>query len=43
MRAALTMRDITSSLNVGDQLSDLNGNTQGERFANLPNPFYYIP
>jgi predicted secreted acid phosphatase len=30
-------------LNVGDQLSDLNGNPQAERSVELPNPFYYIP
>src|SRR3984957_12701332 len=30
-------------LNVGDQLSDLNGNPQAERSIKLPNPFYYIP
>jgi acid phosphatase len=30
-------------LNVGDQLSDLNGNPQAERSVKLPNPFYYIP
>ncbi|HXP41405.1 MAG TPA: HAD family acid phosphatase, partial [Candidatus Acidoferrales bacterium] len=30
-------------LNVGDQLSDLNGNPQADRSVKLPNPFYYIP
>jgi acid phosphatase len=30
-------------LNVGDQLSDLNGGPQAERSVKLPNPFYYIP
>jgi acid phosphatase len=30
-------------LNLGDQLSDLNGNPQAERSVKLPNPFYYIP
>jgi acid phosphatase len=30
-------------LNVGDQLSDLNGNPHAERSVKLPNPFYYIP
>jgi predicted secreted acid phosphatase len=30
-------------LNMGDQLSDLNGNPQAERSVKLPNPFYYIP
>ena len=30
-------------LNVGDQLSDLNGSSQAERSVKLPNPFYYIP
>lgn len=30
-------------LNVGDQMSDLNGSPQAERSVKLPNPFYYIP
>jgi acid phosphatase len=30
-------------LNVGDQLSDLNGSPQAEHSVKLPNPFYYIP
>jgi acid phosphatase len=30
-------------LNVGDQMSDLNGGPQAERSVKLPNPFYYIP
>jgi acid phosphatase len=30
-------------LNVGDQLSDLEGSPQAERSIKLPNPFYYIP
>jgi len=30
-------------LNVGDQMSDLNGNPQAERSVKLPNPFYFIP
>ncbi|HMD22102.1 MAG TPA: HAD family acid phosphatase [Alloacidobacterium sp.] len=30
-------------LNVGDQLSDLNGNPQAEHSVKLPNPFYFIP
>jgi acid phosphatase len=30
-------------LNLGDQLSDLNGTPQAERSVKLPNPFYYIP
>jgi acid phosphatase len=30
-------------LNLGDQLSDLNGNPQAELSVKLPNPFYYIP
>lgn len=30
-------------LNVGDQLSDLNGSPPAERSVKLPNPFYYIP
>ncbi|MHB1673585.1 MAG: HAD family acid phosphatase [Acidobacteriaceae bacterium] len=30
-------------LNVGDQMSDLNGSPQAEVSVKLPNPFYYIP
>jgi acid phosphatase len=30
-------------LNVGDQISDLNGPAQAELSVKLPNPFYYIP
>lgn len=30
-------------LNVGDQISDLNGSPQAELSVKLPNPFYYIP
>lgn len=30
-------------LNVGDQMSDLNGEPQAEHSVKLPNPFYYIP
>jgi acid phosphatase len=30
-------------LNVGDQMSDLNGEPQAELSVKLPNPFYYIP
>lgn len=30
-------------LNVGDQMSDLTGDTQAELSVKLPNPFYYIP
>ena len=30
-------------LNVGDQMSDLNGIPQAELSVKLPNPFYYIP
>ena len=30
-------------LNVGDQMSDLNGSPQAELSVKLPNPFYYIP
>jgi acid phosphatase len=33
----------TIILNVGDQISDLNGPAQGEESVKLPNPFYYIP
>jgi acid phosphatase len=30
-------------LNLGDQMSDLNGSPQAEMSVKLPNPFYYIP
>jgi predicted secreted acid phosphatase len=30
-------------LNIGDQMSDLNGDPQAECSVKLPNPFYYIP
>jgi len=30
-------------LNVGDQISDLNGPSQAELSVKLPNPFYFIP
>jgi acid phosphatase len=30
-------------LNIGDQMSDLNGQPQAEYSVKLPNPFYYIP
>ncbi|HWZ52055.1 MAG TPA: HAD family acid phosphatase [Granulicella sp.] len=30
-------------LNVGDQWSDLNGDSRGEVSVKLPNPFYYLP
>ena len=30
-------------LNVGDQISDLNGPAQAEKSVKLPNPFYFIP
>jgi acid phosphatase len=30
-------------LNVGDQMSDLNGDPQAEKSVKLPNPFYFIP
>ena len=33
----------TIILNIGDQLSDLNGRPQAEYSVKLPNPFYYIP
>jgi acid phosphatase len=33
----------TIILNMGDQLSDLNGSPQGELSVKLPNPFYFIP
>jgi len=33
----------TIILNIGDQLSDLNGRPQAEYSVKLPNPFYFIP
>jgi acid phosphatase len=33
----------TIILNIGDQMSDLNGEPQAEYSVKLPNPFYYIP
>jgi len=30
-------------LNIGDQISDLNGQPQADYSVKLPNPFYYIP
>jgi acid phosphatase len=30
-------------LNIGDQMSDLNGQPQADYSVKLPNPFYYIP
>jgi acid phosphatase len=30
-------------MNVGDQWSDLNGDSRGEVSVKLPNPFYYLP
>ena len=30
-------------LNIGDQISDLNGQPQAEYSVKLPNPFYYLP
>ena len=30
-------------LNVGEQMSDLDGNPQAEHSVKLPNPLYFIP
>jgi hypothetical protein len=42
-RAKIVAADYHIILNVGDQMSDLNGNPQAELSVKLPNPFYYIP
>jgi acid phosphatase len=41
-RKKIVDADYRIILNVGDQLSDLNGNPEAERSVKLPNPFYYI-
>jgi acid phosphatase len=42
-RKKIAEQGYTLILNVGDQMSDLNGNPQAELSVKLPNPFYYIP
>jgi acid phosphatase len=42
-RAKIVTAGYRIILNVGDQMSDLNGNPQAELSVKLPNPFYYIP
>jgi len=42
-RAKIVAAGYRIILNVGDQMSDLNGNPQAELSVKLPNPFYFIP
>ena len=42
-RRKIAAQGYTILLNVGDQMSDLNGDPQAETSVKLPNPFYYIP
>jgi predicted secreted acid phosphatase len=42
-RHKITDQGYTIILNVGDQMSDLDGDPQAEESVKLPNPFYYIP
>lgn len=42
-RAKIVAQGYRIVLNVGDQLSDLNGAPQAEKSIKLPNPFYFIP
>ncbi len=42
-RKRIVAQGYTIILNVGDQMSDLNGDAQAEKSVKLPNPFYYIP
>jgi predicted secreted acid phosphatase len=42
-RVKIVAQGYTLILNVGDQMSDLDGNPQAEQSVKLPNPFYYIP
>jgi acid phosphatase len=42
-RKKIADQGYTIILNVGDQMSDLNGDPQAELSVKLPNPFYYIP
>jgi 5'-nucleotidase (lipoprotein e(P4) family) len=42
-RQKIADQGYTIILNVGDQMSDLNGAPQAELSVKLPNPFYYIP
>lgn len=42
-RQKITAAGYKIILNVGDQISDLNGTPQAELSVKLPNPFYFIP
>ncbi len=42
-RKKIVAQGYTIILNVGDQMSDLNGEPQAEKSVKLPNPFYFIP
>ena len=42
-RAKIVAKGYRIALNVGDQMSDLNGDPQAEHSVKMPNPFYYIP
>ena len=42
-RAKIVANGYKIVLNVGDQMSDLEGNPQAEHSVKLPNPFYFIP
>ena len=42
-RKKIAAQGYTIILNVGDQMSDLNGDPQAEKSVKLPNPFYFIP
>jgi predicted secreted acid phosphatase len=42
-RRKIAARGYTLILNVGDQMSDLDGDPRAEKSVKLPNPFYYIP
>ncbi len=42
-RSKIVAQGNTLILNVGDQLSDLDGSPRAERPVKLPSPFYFIP
>ena len=42
-RAKIVAEGYTLLLNMGDQWSDLNGDSRAEINVKLPNPFYYLP
>lgn len=42
-RAKIVAAGYRIVLNVGDQMSDLNGDPQADHSVKLPNPFYFIP